>query len=1090
MTSSSIGTFFGQARKEFTLFFVLFLGQYSLAQAPSEISLEKMRQDLSKISKSIEETESKIKEVRDARFLPDLYFAIAEFLVEKSRYMYAIKIAENKGTPITELDFNLEKRPKFRAIEIYDILIEKFPKLPERDKAIFFKAHELRELGRLEEMVRAYGQLTREYPDSPFWEESQLVIGDFFFEEKKEIDIALENYKKIVARKVGPFTPLAHYKIGWVYINKSKFEDSLLSFEQVLLKNLNIDLSQLPELYRKTDVRRDALTALVWPYSEISKFRLEKMGQGRVNYLNYFRRLSPDRIGYERVLMKLAKRFDLKKRFVESATTYYELLRLANDLETRMDVIERAYVAMKNSQKQWPIHGFVQEISRTIDQIKFSKKLKKAEIDKAIHDYEIFARDVATRSNKRAKQTRQPSDWEMTILDYKAYLLAFPRARYAPLMRLNLAESYFNSGNSIEAAKAYESLVDQTSNSRRKKSFLESSIEAYIGAIRNQSKLARLELNEVRNGLRKVGSRYIKSFPQEKSVASIRFNIAQTYYDERNFNEAVKAFKDYIRLYPQDKDVGIAANLILDSFNQKEDYANIIKEGKLILSNRNIKDQTLRNQVKQIIEQAEMRGIQNEAGDVSSANYASSLLKLARKYKGSSLGDKALYEAFVAFRSKRDPRAYESGEQLLMQHGKSQYAQEVVTAMGQMALTTADFRRAAIYFELYSEKYPNKEDARTLLKNAATMRELMGDFKFAARDFRKLNDYNSVARMDYLANDWASLQRSAPQAMGIEAAYWEGLARFRLRGISAARISLEKAAQMATNSYESQEMAAHALYLLTMGTMETYKQIRMSPGNESKAVNNKAALLAELDKQLRKVIAFGNGRWTIAALYSLGQANREFANFIKQAPFPKGLSPAQAKQYRAALSQQADKYEKGSIQFFRQCLTSAEKFEVFTQFVRGCQSGGKINVDEANEVGLFGRAQENSPKAANEIRAKLYDKPRDLNLLFKLTNIYIQVKDYSMAELILNRASEIDPQNSSVVASIGVVQLYKNDLNSAKRWFDKALSMNKSNSLALHGLAGLHKQFNFKNRLQSSLPNAKRSGPPSGITHSLINSVR
>ncbi|MBK8202683.1 MAG: tetratricopeptide repeat protein [Bdellovibrionales bacterium] len=152
----------------------------------------------------------------------------------------------------------MEKRPKFRAIEVYDILIDKFPKLAERDKSHFpFKAHELRELGRLEEMVKAYAQLTREYPESSYWEESQLVIGDFFFEEKKDIDLALEMYQKIIARKKGPFTPLAQYKMGWAYLNKTKFEDSLLSFEKVLTLNSDIDLSLLPDLYRKTDVRRE-----------------------------------------------------------------------------------------------------------------------------------------------------------------------------------------------------------------------------------------------------------------------------------------------------------------------------------------------------------------------------------------------------------------------------------------------------------------------------------------------------------------------------------------------------------------------------------------------------------------------------------------------------------------------------------------------------------------------------------------------------------------------------------------------------------------------------------------------------------------
>lgn len=1090
MSSFSNGSLFLHARNFACMIGMIFCIHPSFGQSPAQASLEKMRQDLMKIDKSVTETESKIKEIRDARFLPDLYFALGEFLVEKSRYMYAIKVAENKGTPLNEIDFTMEKRPKFRAIEVYDILIDKFPKLAERDKAIFFKAHELRELGRLEEMVKAYAQLTREYPESSYWEESQLVIGDYFFEEKKDIDLALEMYQKIIARKKGPFSPLAQYKMGWAYLNKSKFEDSLLSFEKVLTLNSDIDLSVLPDLYRKTDVRRDALTAMVWPYSEIHKFRLEKMGLWRANALDYFRRLSPDRTGYERVLEKMAKRFDLKKNYIESTKTYFELLRLTTDLETRMDIIERLYVAMKNTFKQWPVNGFVYEVAKTIAQVRFSNKLKKAEIDKAIHDYEIFARDVATRTHKRAKTTRKKEDWNLAILDYKYYLWAFPSSKQAPILRLNLAECYFNSENSLEAAKAYENLVNFTSKKEKKKSFLESAIESYITAIRTQSKLSRLELNEVRNGLRDTGSKFIKAYPTEKSVPGIRFNIAQTHYDERNFNEAVKAFKEYIRLHPEGKDVPIAANLILDSFNQKEDFANIIKEGKALLANKNITDASLKNQVMQVIEQAEMRNVQIEAGGTSSVNYAASLLKLAGKYKGSSLGDKALYEAFVAFRSKRDPRAYQSGEQLLAQHGKSEYAQEVVTSMGQMALTTADFRRASLYFELYAEKYPAQADARALLKNAATMRELMGDFKFAAQSFRKLNDYTSAARMDFLGGDWAALQRSAPQASGIEGVYWEGLAQFRLRGISSARGSLEKATQMASGTYESQEMAAHALYLLSMGAMETYNQIRMTPGNETKAVNNKAALLKDLDAKLRKVIDFGNGRWTIAALYGLGQANREFADFIKQAPVPAGLPADQSKIFKDAISQQAAKYETSSRQYFDQCLNNAEKFEVFTLFVKGCQSRGSIRVDEAKETGLIARAQEGVPEGTKEIRDKLYDQPRDIGLLMSLANIYIKSRDYSMAELILSRASEIDPKNANVLASIGVVQLYKNDINGAKKWFDSALKENKSNSLALHGIAGLHKQFNFQARLKTSLNLAKRAGSTSGPSHPIIDSVK
>lgn len=149
------------------------------------MSLEKMRQGIIKIDKSIEETKFRIRNIKDARFLPDLYFTLAEFYVQKARFMYSIKVTENENAPLEELDFTAEKRPKLEAIAVYDTILEKFPNLPERDKAIFFKAHELRELGRVEEMIQEYRKITSQFPKSEYWYESQLVIGDYFFEQKK-----------------------------------------------------------------------------------------------------------------------------------------------------------------------------------------------------------------------------------------------------------------------------------------------------------------------------------------------------------------------------------------------------------------------------------------------------------------------------------------------------------------------------------------------------------------------------------------------------------------------------------------------------------------------------------------------------------------------------------------------------------------------------------------------------------------------------------------------------------------------------------------------------------------------------------------
>ncbi len=1032
------------------------------AQETKSLSLEQMHRNLTKIRKSTEETKKKIKIIRDARFLPELYFALAEFYIDEAKYLYLIKVAENKNAPVEELDFASSKRLKVLAIKTYNYIIEKFPKLEERDKAIFLKAHEFKGLGRFEEMVRAYGQLVREYPKSPYWEESQVTIGNYFLDQKKDIDIALDTFKQVTKRPLNPFTPIVYYKMGWIYINKDSFYKSLLYFEKAIKVGSKVDLNHPSGLYKASDIRREALLAMVWPYSELTPAQKKYHGGKRKNVISYFYKLSPDSKSFQKVLLKLGHRLTLKKNFIAATKVYFEALRMTTDLEKRIDIIERAYVSMKNTQKDWPLNGFVEEIISTLIRVKTDPTIKKSLVKKVVHDFEIFSRDVSTRQQQRAKRLRSSEAWKMAIRDYEKYLWAFPKNKNAKKIRLNLAESYFNSNHYLKAAQQYAWLARHSKKSNEKKSYLDSSIQSYISSIRNESSGNLLVLNETRYGFRRAGRYFMKKYPKNEAVPGIIFNIAQTYYDERNLSKAVSYFKRYIRKYPDGKNVKIATHLILDSFNQVEDFKGLIRAGKWILAQKSLQDSGLKNQVRQIVQQADLEKVLSGSQDIESSSYTNKLLKLASKYKGSKLGDEALFQAFVAFKAKKDPRAYESGEQLVLQHGKSKYAQEVTNQMVQMALTTADFRRAAIYLELFNEKYPRATGATEYLKNAASIRESMGEFSIAARNYAKLGNYHSVAKMDFLAQNWSGLKKTARKAKGIYAPYWEGLALYRLKGPGPAQKALTAASQASASDYKEKEAAAHALYLLSRGDFEHYRKIKLVANNEAQSVNDKSAKLRQLEEKLNKVIEFGNGRWAIAGLQELGNVYKEFAKFIYGAPTPSGLSSTETKQYAQEIRKQAKVYEKTANQFFQQCLGVSSRHHIFTDFVKACQSRGKITVNEASETKFLARTSSKEPKRAKSIRRKLIDSPQNVTLLSRLTEVYIRAKDFSMAELILHRALEIKKNDATLIAKLGSVQLYKNDPSTANEWFKKALSVNKSQPLAILGMAGLYKKYGYK----------------------------
>ena len=1062
---------------------LIFVPCLSFGQATEQITIEKMRFNILKIDKAIESTKDKIKNIRDAKFLPDLYMSLAEFYVTKAKYQYALKIAENPKTPMNELDFTFEKRIKVLAIDAYNLLIDKFPKYEQRDKAIFFKAHEQREMGNFDEMVITYNQLTKEYPKSSYWLESQIILGDYFFDQKKNVEVALDVYKRVLTKPVSAFTALAHYKIGWCYINLDKFFNAMQSFEEVLLKFKEIDYMELPENLRRTDVRSEALNALVWPYSEVDIEKLRPSKLKRRYPLKYFRYLSPNKASFEKSLFRLGRRLTVKNSYISATRIYFDLLRMTTDLTQRMDLINRVYVSMKNTQQPWPVRGFVGEIVKTLPQIRYSDELTLKEKKKAYFDYEIFARDVATRNDKRSRRTKDKEDLEWTIRDYETYLWAFNKKKFRNKIEVNLADVYFLAGKHVEAGKLFEKIAKSSRNRKTQTGFLKSSLEAFIAALRDPEKLNELEMTESRYGLRSTGVRFVKINKNHKSVPDVLFNIGQSYYDERKFQLANKYLKYFISKYPNDKNVTTAANLILDGFNQIEDYKNMVKEGKALLANKRLRDPGLKSQISEIVQQAEMRIVQIESGDTSSDSYAANLLKMASKYKGSTLGDKALYEAFLAYKAKKDPRAYEVGTELALKHKKSKYALGVITEMGQMALNSADFKRAALFFELFFERYKGKKERLELMKSAAEMRELLGDYKIAATDYNKLRRYTDAARMDYLGRYWTSLIRSSVKATGIWKDYWVGLAQYRLRGLRPARPYLKRASSYKGRDPEQQMAAAHSLYLLASAKLAAYKKIKIQLGNEAQAVNEKAQMLKSLEAELNQVIRFGNGRWTIAALYGLGQSYREFADFLTQSPVPKGLGAADKKAYRQALAQQAKTYSDSAVRYFRQCISAAQKNYVFTQFVRGCLSGGKMQIDEAQDTRKFSRSKPGDPRGADKIRRDLLTESRNEKLLNQLSLLYMRSEDYSMAELIQKRILEISENNAAAMGRIGVILLHKNELDKAHEWFKKALKANGRQPEALYGIGGLYANFAFKKDLQKIKSKMRGVKAPSGFSH-------
>src|SRR5258707_2693834 len=95
--------------------------------------LEQIKENLSRVDRSIEETETLLRRTPTAKYVPELRFRLCELTVEKSRLLYglqALQHPEGQG-PLVSPEVRLLKE---KAVSMYARLLREIPKFSGNDK--------------------------------------------------------------------------------------------------------------------------------------------------------------------------------------------------------------------------------------------------------------------------------------------------------------------------------------------------------------------------------------------------------------------------------------------------------------------------------------------------------------------------------------------------------------------------------------------------------------------------------------------------------------------------------------------------------------------------------------------------------------------------------------------------------------------------------------------------------------------------------------------------------------------------------------------------------------------------------------------
>ena len=1075
--------------------------------------LARLRRDILKVDKSIEVTRELINRSKGERYLPDLYFRLAELYIEKSRVVY-FRILEEAGADDKTAVVAPEARLlKDQAIAVYRRVLGEFPEYVDNDKITFFIAHEYRELGNFQEMTKTYEELVRKYPKSNFRFESWLILGDYHFD-RGDIDQAVESYRAILKNPETYAHNMARYKLAWCYVNKDKVNLAVDLWEQAVrtptLPEPGLEvLDTLAERPARLDVRQDALRDLAYYYAEAREPR---------SALDFFQNLTVSRAEYKMALEKLARRFQIKTMYEESARVYRELIRISHDVDRNLEWAEAVYEAAVAARDLSHADEDVMMLSEVAARYKFWWRAP--DEDKLVlQDFELLTRDLSTRLHALAKERNDDDLYRRAARAYESYLSVFDDASERLNMEWNYADTLFAGKRYVKAGRQYEkvlALLGETSapppsktsapappkkeepnkgkdGKKRpqgpapgarlgaaagdlegdRKQATYSAILSYFEALKVEEKGTRFDSMMAREGIKDLGSRFVSRFPDDPNTPTVKFNVARAYFEQGLFERAIELFTAFATEHPTSKDAVTAGELALDAYAQKEDFGGLTKAARAFAADNRM-DSSFRERASKMAEQAEQEEI-NRKTIAAEGNVSQALASFVVEKKGSEVAAKALAQAFVIAKDRRSVQDMQSvGRQLLEEYGNTKYARDVLPALADHAVRVSQLEQAAAHYEEYARRYPDGEAADDLLENAAQIRLQLGEFAAAMADFERLakqgddsrraNWIAELAKTAAQAGDWRRADDAAaslvdgPHAVLSGTIAGEAAMRTGKLDVATERLSAAiNGGGRGKGNADGPEWLAKAQYLLGEVVRADYERVQLK-GNadDGAALQQKFQLLAELEASYVSAIQVGDPEWAMGGLYRIASAYRHMAEFLDTAPAPQGITAADEKAYRAALSERSAPMQKKSQEALDACRTQARKLEAFNRFAKACASGANVDEDadkpRARPTGVVVPGRE-------QLEQRLIENPKDVTTLTQLMRAAIGVKDYPLARLLALRALEIDDNSAELNNLHGVASYGANDAQSAADAFKKALRSNGRHGPSLHNLGVLYSAF-------------------------------
>jgi tetratricopeptide (TPR) repeat protein len=1069
------------------------------------VQLEK---DKRKCELAIINTKTLIGRSKNRPYLPDLYLRLAELYIEKSRMVYFLRRSRESEGQERALDQYEANVLKQRAIEIYQRILNDHPNYAHTDKVHFFMAHEFRELGRIDEMITQYQTIISTYPESQYCPEAHLLLGDYFFNKKQDVDQSKTHYESVLQYPQSSAVAAARYKLAWCQINLLDYKGALELFEESVnspqaAEELDIDT------YRRVDVRLESLIDMAYCYPEVYKKATPEQA------LEYFKQYAWSRPVYTTVLEKLAYRYYVKKKWSMTAQLYRELATIRQDPEKLIEYAKLIFESAQAIGKYKHAEKDVGIIIKALASRKYSVHVPQADKDKLLNDFEIYARDIITHLHAKSRQSNSSQDFTIAANAYKQYLDFFGDTPAAVKMAENYAEALFSAGKYLEAGKQYEKVLpDATVNTKKRKEMLYSSVISYYQALKNKEELNFYQAAYARDGLRSNGKTFAGEYPHSPHTPDILFNVAWVSYDAGQYEAAIADLSNFVDQHANHKAAKAAIHLVMDAYHLLEDYDGMIRYGKTMLKGGKVSDFKLRQEIAQIVRSAEAKIVSTMtmAAMDDWENKREELMQVADQGGLSDMGEQALNALIITSEDQNDlPTLFNAGNKMIKAFPKSPHAKNTLGILINTSIKIGQLRLLAEYVEQFARRYPKDQNSTDFLMQAAQIQEGMGKYTRANQNYQRLIARGNLpakqldevvfamaGNMQQIGNSDAALRtlrtyQSRLSPKGQVRAH----ASIAVLSLKANRRSQsQKFSRLAKQAYtpnmgkkdrELLDLMAQIAYEEVYGASGRYYKLKLSRKIDNKIVTQKAKLLQTLEEGYQKVMGLKSPAWALRSCYRANELNREFAEFLLQSPLPGDLTAAQKQQYSALLRQKAQAYTDKADQYLKTCVELAKKWEIcdpklFGYFYPAANPQGQENAYRSLSGDRPSAEISNQALRESDIAAlyrRLLKSPESHDLQLELAKAYLKHGDYRQASLIAkNTLPKLNGSQGRLKANllnvVGLSHLYCGRDPLAKETFKRALDADQHLAAAKINLAGIFQHYGHRDKAMDLMADASK----------------